>query len=58
MSETLESIFIEIKVPNQKDIIVGEIYRPPNSNAADFVESLNVLLTKKLPFSQNMLYHG
>ena len=58
MSETLESIFIEIKVPNQKDIIVGEIYRPPNSNAADFVESLNVLLTKNYLFHKTCFIMG
>ena len=55
MSETLESIFIEIKIPSQKDIIIGEIYRPPNSNAADFIESLNDLLTKNY-LSQKTCY--
>ena len=44
MTEFFESIFIEIKVPNKGNVIVGEIYRPPNSNLTEFVELLDGIL--------------
>ena len=47
MSETFESIFIEIKAPNKRNIIVGEIYRPPNANAIDFGEHVHGLLSNR-----------
>ena len=45
MTETFESIFIEIKTRNNGNIIVGELYRPPNANPVEFVELLNDLLS-------------
>ena len=45
MLESLECIFIEIKLPKKGNIIVGEIYRPPNSNPAQFIEMLDGLLS-------------
>ena len=47
MSETFESIIIEIKAPNKQNIIIGEIYRPPNSNAIDFGEHVHGLLSNR-----------
>ena len=34
----IESIFVEIIVPQEKNIIVGCVYRPPNQNTALFLE--------------------
>ena len=34
--DTIESLFVEIQVPNGKNIIVGTIYRPPNQNLEAF----------------------
>ena len=45
MTETFESIFIEIKTRNNGNIIVGELYRPPNANPVEFVELLHDLLS-------------
>ena len=45
MSDELESIFIEITVPGKQNIVVGEIYRPPNSNPTKFIETLLNLLS-------------
>ena len=36
MNEFIESLFVEISIPHSKNIIVGIIYRPPNSNSNDF----------------------
>ena len=47
MSETFESIFIEIKAPSKRNIIVGEIYRPPNSSAIDYGEHVHGLLSNR-----------
>ena len=45
MTETFESIFIEIKTRNNGNIIVGELYRPSNANPVEFVELLHDLLS-------------
>ena len=45
MTETFESIFIEIKTRNNGNIIVGELYRPPNANPVEFLELLHDLLS-------------
>ena len=45
MTDAIESIFIEINVPQGRNIIVGEIYMPPNSNYTDFIETLQSMLT-------------
>ena len=44
-SEVIESIFVEIIVPQGKNIIVGCVYRPPNQNTALFQEKFNDILT-------------
>ena len=48
MNDFIESLFVEITVPNSKNIIVGIIYRPPNSNSNDFLTSLTSLLSNTL----------
>ena len=45
-SPSTESLFIEIRRPLSKNIIIGVIYRPPDSNVNDFVQSFNSLLAK------------
>ena len=45
-SPSTESLFIEIRRPLSKDIIIGVIYRPPDSNVNDFVQIFNSLLAK------------
>ena len=44
MNDTVESLFIEIIIPDSKNIFIGVIYRPPNSNINDFVLYLQGLL--------------
>ena len=36
MKETMETVFIEIKVPKRKNLIVGTVYRPPSSDHNTF----------------------
>ena len=43
--EVIESIFVEIIVPQGKNIIVGCVYRPPNQNTSLFLEKFNDILT-------------
>ena len=38
--ECAESLFVEINRPKEKNIIVGVVYRPPNQNLQDFMNSL------------------
>ena len=68
MSESLECIFIELTLPNKGNIIVGEIYRPPNSNPVDFIDVLHELLSDEYfddktcfimgDFNLNLLNHN
>ena len=43
-TECAESLFVEINRPKEKNIIVGVVYRPPNQNLQDFMNSLDLLL--------------
>ena len=43
-SECVESLFVEICIPKKKGIIVGIVYRPPNQNANDFVQYINLII--------------
>ena len=45
-SETIDSLFVEVIVPQGKNIIVGVIYRPPNENLNTFVKSFNEVTDK------------
>ena len=45
-SDILESIFVEILRPNQSNIVIGTIYRQPNTNVDLFNTKLNELLAK------------
>ena len=41
----VESLFIEIITNSMgENIIVGIVYRPPNQNVHDFINSLNILM--------------
>jgi hypothetical protein len=44
MKEYIESIFIEISQENSANIVVGCIYRPPNSDVALFNADVLLLL--------------
>ena len=44
--ETVESLFVEITVPNGKNIIFGSVYRPPNQNTALFLDKFNDILSR------------
>ena len=43
-SSVLESLFVEICIPNNKNIIIGAIYRPPTGNPEEFLDKFNELL--------------
>ena len=43
-TDYFESLFIELHMPNRKNIIIGIIYRPPNSNSRNFLDYLSELL--------------
>ncbi|CAH3046112.1 unnamed protein product, partial [Porites lobata] len=42
----IETLFVEINIPNGKNIIVGTVYRPPNYNTRDFLDKFNEILAK------------
>ena len=41
MNDSIESLFIEIPIPQNKNIVIGVIYRPPNSNTNEFLTYLS-----------------
>ena len=45
-SETTDSLFVEIIVPEGKNIMIVVIYRPPNGNLLFFVSSFNEIIGK------------
>ena len=52
-SDSAESLFIEVK-GNQDNMLVGSIYRAPNTNVGDFIDSYQVL-GEKLHKYKNIL---
>lgn len=44
MNNNVESLFIEIVIHGNKNIIIGIIYRPPNSSSIDFLKYLDDLV--------------
>lgn len=45
MTIKLKGLFIEINLPQTKPILVGIVYRPPNSNA-DYMDTLGDVFQK------------
>ena len=48
MNDSIESLFIEIPIPQNKNIVIGVIYRPPNSNTNEFLTYLSNLINNPL----------
>ena len=44
--EVMESLYIEIIHPHERNVTVGLIYRPPSQNVNDFVTRMNDVLEK------------
>ena len=53
-NESLESCFIEIETPTSK-MIVGSVYRPPNTNPDEFVTKLQALITQGKRTTRNII---
>ena len=45
-SETIDSLFVEVIVPKGKNLIIGVIYRAPDDNLLNFVNTFNNILDK------------
>ena len=54
-TECAESLFVKINRPKEKNIIVGVVYRPPNQNLQDFMNSLDSLLAS-IPKENKICY--
>ena len=48
MNNDVESLFIEISLLNQKNIIIGVVYRPPKGNILDFISSLSDIINNPI----------
>lgn len=55
VNETIECIFVEILIEKQKNLIIGCIYRPPNSDINVFNEKLQTILEHNC-FQKNKKY--
>ena len=44
MNETIEFLFIEIENEQQKHIVIGVIYKPPNANPNSFLAAIQDIL--------------
>ena len=45
-SKVIESTFIEIMAKDGKRMVVGSVYRPPNSLPLEFINKLNLSISK------------
>ena len=44
--DSIDSLFIEIEVKDHRNVIIGVIYKPPNFNSSDFIDSLSTILSR------------
>ncbi|XP_072180116.1 uncharacterized protein [Diadema setosum] len=58
MCDSLECIFIEIELSKQKNIVVGEVYKPPSSNFRDFLDAFSDLLLTPSLYQKNIFIMG
>ena len=42
----LESTFVEIRAKNGKWIVLGSLYRPPNTNSKEFISGMQSIISK------------
>ena len=45
-NDSIDSLFIEIEEKDHRNVIIGVIYKPPNFNSGDFIDSLNTILSR------------
>ena len=45
-TDTVDTLFIELERETKKNIIVGVIYKAPNSNSDEFIDSLSICVEK------------
>ena len=68
MNQSLETVFVEVAIPGQSNLVIGVVYRPPQSNRDNFTDELQDLLSipvmnnKKVcllgDFNINLLQYG
>ena len=58
MTPTTESLFIEILTPRKKGIIIGVLYKPPNSDSNYFLEEYQTLMDQPIFNSKHCFLTG
>ena len=58
MNEIVETLFVEICIPQSKNIIIGIVYRPPSSSSKDFLNCMTNLLKSPLFINKSIFIMG
>ena len=58
MNSNIETIFVEIIIPGNKNIIIGTFYRPPRSNSNDFLNCMQQILTDPVVQNKQCFFMG
>ena len=58
MNEFIETLFIEIFFKERKNIVLGVVYRPPNSNQNDFLVALENILASPTLINKDCFLMG
>ena len=58
MSDVIECIFIQIELPDKKQIVVGEIYRPPKGSVHDFLHCAQSILSMHVLNNKKFFFNG
>ena len=58
MNDSLESLFVEIIIPGEKNLLVGVVYRPPNGDVNEFIEELSNTLSSPLSRNKKIIIMG
>ena len=57
-NDVLETLFVEIRNPKGKNLMLGVFYRPPHSNTNAFLETLNEILLNPLLKNKDCFFMG
>ena len=57
-SAVLESLFVELIIPNGKNILIGVIYRPPRSNLDAFLTNMQNLVQNPILTNKDVFLMG
>ena len=58
MSDCLETVFVEVVIPEKRNLIIGVVYRPPQGNVDTFVNEIQTILSNSVMENKSVYFMG